>query len=800
MELRTRPAGTAMAICLALLSLWTQPVRGAAGDHWRPATELRLRGGPGTEAPVRRVLRPAESLVEIDRDGDWVLVSVRRSLEQGWVYGPLLRPLKAAAAAGTRPGHRAGPGDEPPASSQRSPAAAAPAEPVAAAVRPGARDVPPGPVEDRTREAARAKAPPPWWAAQRLDLARLGHEDGIVFEGARGTHVRVIGFPLPRDGGLRAARLRLWYRASPLLNRLANLRVEVDGRPVRVHRLEADGGLHRLDIGLDVAKLRPGHVVVTLKASLPVSDDRCMDDRINGSVLHLTPESALELRFDRAPQTVRDLWQRLPETVDLALPPGTLDPGSLAVAWSLADRLRREGHRLRLRRLPELGQVVVARRAELRRALHQRFPAAYADTAPVIPGEGDAHAGVVPTPAGPLLLLAEPHRPAQVLPLLPRWRPLAAAGGYRAGAVDTATDQGLSAAPPATGEALEVPLRLLGLDTGPRYIRTRAEWGLTLDPQALPPGSRPRRLELGLVTPPRVDGPPFELYTYLNGVLVQADRFLGNGRPVTLTVPLPRRQLQVYNRIRLLLLHDVPMGDCHAGAEAAPVQILPDSTVIVARHEEPPVRFADLTEYLDGDFELYVPGRSLSRPERILPVLAELSAGLPLAYDFRRLHVVDPGQAIRPTGPFLAVGDLTLAELEAPVRFDRGRVQIADSEGRLLLDLEALPGIAVAQIVEAAGQRGLWLRTAPDGSPVRPGRLLLNDDDVAFLDAGGIVLTLDSTQPTLARVHYPDQTDWIALMGRYRFWLLALAWLGLTAIIVYLFRLSRRHRHRHGGN
>ena len=73
-----------------------------------------------------------------------------------------------------------------------------------------------------------------------------------------------------------------------------------------------------------------------------------------------------------------------------------------------------------------------------------------------------------------------------------------------------------------------------------------------------------------------------------------------------------------------------------------------------------------------------------------------------------------------------------------------------------------------------------------------PRQLFLEQGNVAFFDDQSVLLVIDSRQTTLARIAYPDYRDWFDLIGAYRYWFFAAAWIVLTAFAVSLFRGLRR--------
>jgi len=101
----------------------------------------------------------------------------------------------------------------------------------------------------------------------------------------------------------------------------------------------------------------------------------------------------------------------------------------------------------------------------------------------------------------------------------------------------------------------------------------------------------------------------------------------------------------------------------------------------------------------------------------------------------------------------------------------------------------------VAEIAKSFDSYGLWINPSDsvEGPPMIE-RIELAEDDVAFIDANGVIKTMDSSEPSLAQVYYPDVENWFDVLGKYRFWLLVLMWFLLSMVVVYLYRMSRANK------
>jgi hypothetical protein len=178
----------------------------------------------------------------------------------------------------------------------------------------------------------------------------------------------------------------------------------------------------------------------------------------------------------------------------------------------------------------------------------------------------------------------------------------------------------------------------------------------------------------------------------------------------------------------------------------------------------------------------------------VVSLLADVLNGLSKESAPITVKYID-GAAPVPTAPFLVVSNVPPAGATQRVRFDRGRVVVADRAGRTRLDIGGIATGAVAQIVTSGAQPGLWIKPlSSDGVlPISPA-VYLDRGDVAFLDKTGVALALSTERDTLLRISYPEQGSWLTFFERFRSWIVGGVWALIT--IVVLFTLQRMYRRR----
>jgi len=627
-------------------------------------------------------------------------------------------------------------------------------------------------------EAPKAVAP-----SILVTLADLGHKSGLEFEGVQPSHEQTVYFQVPRDADFAGGNFHVHYTYSPLLNKHSNIRIYVNGTPRAAAELSTPAG-QMMDIPLTKADFKDGLVKVQLKLALLVTDDRCLDERINGDYVHILPDTGLSYTLNAQAGTLRGAWQGLGKKVTVSLPAGNVSQDVFSAALGISNLLAREGKEANFVRLPQLGDIVVAPIADTKSALATAYP-----NQPIeydVPS-GKFNAGVIKAPNKRIIGVAEPFDVAPLYLVSQQWVNVAADAKYQVA--------------PVTGSKLgeeqySIELPMLGLDAQTRYVSRQAEWHMTFSPERLPAGYVPDRIDLEVTsTPATILEHPAMFYVYLNNVLQQAIRLENDGKPHHISVGLGKSALARHNAIRLVAQREDVQGDCHGDAVHYPVQVMPSSSLIVVRKvDEEPKQFVDLSSYFSDGFDTYLPKSYLQQPEKYLGQLTRLVHDQLLQLDYKRISFFDANAPIKPGKPFLLMDRANLDVAYAPVRFDKGSVKVVDDKGNTLLDVDQLGGIAVAQIVKSGSAYGLWVAPGQAGAGINAENYLFERDDLAFVDDSGVVLSIDSRHPGGAKVYYPGYRGWYDILSENRFWLLVAAWVLLTVIVVYLFRRNRQNR------
>jgi hypothetical protein len=323
----------------------------------------------------------------------------------------------------------------------------------------------------------------------------------------------------------------------------------------------------------------------------------------------------------------------------------------------------------------------------------------------------------------------------------------------------------------------------------------RAALPLTIDTRALPAGTTPSRLVLDVMVAPDGTGERAVVSAYINDHLVDSVVAVTGAR-TRLDIPLPDGMIGTTASVRALVQRRSAQGDCRFEPQGYPAQIL-GSSALVLKSAGPQVRdFSALVPHWVNGLDIVLPQMVAEQPLTVLGLVAEVLNVLAAELAPLQVHLVAPGATYEPAGPFIVVSDVAPAGIAPRVRFDRGRVVVADRTGRTMLDLGGLTNGAVAQVVIAGNHAGLWLKSlAADRSLPTPTRLKLDRGDIAFLDETGVALAMSTERDTLIRVSYPDQMSWLTIADRFRKWIIGGLWvLATIAFLVVLQRLLRRRR------
>lgn len=709
--------------------------------------QANLRSGPAVSFAVSSVARHGEPLSAKRYEAGYVQV-VRPNGGSGWIHAASQGWSEDDIRSALKPA-----GTPAPARQAQQPArAAAPSVPSASA-----------------QPAAQAASAPHAYA---VSLDNLGYQQGHYFEGAYGTHSKDFFFPLPHADGISEANLRIYFRASPMLTSASTLRFDINGKPARLVSLENREQASYVDLPLPADALHQDTLRLTVKAALLGSENRCFDERkLALHYVHIQPQTGLTLRMAQ-PGSVAAAWTALPPEVRIGMPKES-STASAATVLQTAVWLRDMGRKISLVPYLQPAEIVVDSEAELAR----RFPGAL----PAGDNSGGAIALARDGQGQPVILISDRLMPRPLSPQPLPWAQLLKAPQYRHGPAD---------APRRNAAVVDLIAAGLG-DT--QFVSRTVDWSLDLSPPLVPGSKRLDTLVLNIVSTPYAEQSQQLLQIYLNGMLQEVRALEQDGKPHTLRFKLDASlQRAGLNKLRIAVQRADSEGECQGSKAAFPVQVLPGSRIELADAKVDPVFFNDLRAYLASGTDIYVTPDGRANLARELAMLSAIFSNLGLNAQEMRVHFLAGNAEFKPDKPFVLVGRGSTPD-KAALRFDRGRASVVDGENHVLMDLDRLPGIGAVQIVAQDSVKGVWLMAPVQGSLPDASRLHLDRDNLAFIDEHGVSFTLDSREPAVAKVDYPDYGGWQDWFDRHRFWLVALAWTLAIAVATALYRKSRQH-------
>jgi cellulose synthase operon protein B len=626
-------------------------------------------------------------------------------------------------------------------------------------------------------------------------LADVGYSNGFRFSNLGGR--REIYIPVPQGIELKLAELVLVFDDVSAHEARRSLEILANDRSVSAIVLDGKSTGRKVRIALANATARDGFLKLTFLYSGAATQDRCIDVRYVGDSLTMRPESAVgfEIGVAGAPN-ITATAALLPQNVAILLSNPQLPPTDIATALTLARSLTATGRQVTfyhgVETLPELVQQDDRRRWT--RGL-------------IVVGAFDRIAGRLDAPvatlasAGGVAPIDNTLAAARIggVPVLLVTDAASARAGRLLGNPSLAALRDTPAASvgqvtPPKGPTDRVSFDELGVVPAQADVFGRADLSVAIASRTLASGTRPSRLVLDVMVAPDSAGEKAVVSAFVNERLL-ASTVAAIGEPTRLDFPLPDGLVGTVANIRVVVQRRSAQGDCRFEPQGYPAEILGSSSVMLSTAGSVAEDFSDLATLWANGVEVLVPKSTAARPLMVVGLLADVLNALsnesaPIVVKF-----VEADVAPTPNAPFIAVSNVPPAGATQRVRFDRGRVVVADRAGRTRLDIGGLATGAVAQIVTSGTYSGLWIKPLTrDGSLAVSPAVYLNRGDVAFLDKTGVALALSTERDTLLRISYPDQGSWLTFGERFRPWIVGGLWALVT--IVLLFVLQRLYRRR----
>lgn len=644
-----------------------------------------------------------------------------------------------------------------------------------------------------------------------VTLRDLGYPDGVTLSGIAAR--QDIFFPLP--AWVPADNLQLDLKLGTTLadGQRASVQLLLDDQPRWAAALKPGSNTQSVASSLKRTDLRQAFTKATIAWGAQWTDNRCVDQRLPGGFVTLSPDSAVTYSIDPAKiDSVRAAWSALGPRVSIFVSAEGLSAAQFQAVTRLAATLLREGRRVQVIRIPsgtttaadanapkvdlppppplptlaglDTGSVFVASRAEIDGFISVMQAKAGPEKKYELNTFDGADIGLLKGMGSPSIALLDGIDGEKVRFLTDGWSPLS---DMPANTVTAAKPQ------PASIIGTDgIPFVALGLGQGVQELVDRAEWPLRLDYTQVPHGQRPAALEIELAPGSTMGDRPQLLHVFVNNTLLRSLSLPDGGKVQRISVPLPDGLLGRSNAIRIVLQRQPSGGDCREAPLASPAQILPGSRVTLTPDSASPADFFALSPGMARGATLVVTADQLKDVAAVnlaARIVADLvPAQAPLSV------IVGDGKA-RPATPFIQLPGASLpAKADMPVRLDGGAVSVTDRTGQTLLEVSGTHGLMTAQLASLDGLPGLSLATSDGTVPADLPRLAFDRGNVAFADQTGLLMAFDTVRDRAVRVVVADDTGWADWLDRFRILLVLSAWGLVTLVGVGALRRWYRNR------
>jgi len=601
--------------------------------------------------------------------------------------------------------------------------------------------------------------------ARKFDLADLGFQNGISFRQLSGN--ATIFIPLLEAAAFASGTVQLELQHASTAEVDRYLQVSVAGRPVSSQSLPDVAGRLSVPVPLRPEDVSGGFIAVGLSYSGAFSDRVCVDERASGDFLEIAAASSVTLFLDRT----------------------AIDTSAAFAALRPADtRLEINGNDS----LATLAAVTRAAALFDAEAGHLHFGPAEAGAASAwsegviqldVTSSGAASEMTVDSQTGlPVLNLRGSDPQVGLWQLVSDWSALSNSG---------ATVVNMADGPAMFDDSL--PLAGLNADLNPRPVVSTEDFLIPFQSSDLPVGKAVSGVRLQVAAALDPEGRGATASVFINDTLL-GNRPLGSGEPEQLTFSVPKGLLGRDNLLRVSIQRQPTGGECRFKPQGYPAQILPGSALVLSDAEPQDRDFFILRQaFGDGVQVVLDPELSLDF-EQTLPWLAGVAGSvIPDRAPILPRPSVD---ALEGDAPFFVISDQNPGDGEPLITFDQGRIEVRDTQDKLIYSGEDLSRLGVVQIVTRGKTRGLWLRPgtgpAPELTPQQP--MVLDRGDLALIGQEGVILSTATDSSPLVDVVYPDRTSFAQMLAKYRPWIVGGIWVLITLFVLIAFQRIYRAR------
>ena len=626
------------------------------------------------------------------------------------------------------------------------------------------------------------------------NLEELGLPDGHTFEGLHALDAQEFWFPIPQSIKVKKGDVWLHYLASSTLTDKSLIRIDINGQPRITKTVTLNGRDSWMRVPLKEKDFASNeHLKLSIRPSLLGEGNRCFGELLPANFLHILPDTAITMQLPLRANSIARGWELLGKKVSISVPQD-MTAAQYNNALQLTMNLLKQGKKVKFVKFPVWGDIMLVNKVEMQQLLDETYHSTlelqkiYGYTKEYLKKEQNIN--YLNLPDRSALVLSESFEDLPATLTSWQWPRIAKQKGYQVYTADANGDKS------HIQQQQLIPLKNLGLGMGARLASPQIDWQMVITPQQLPANSQLDRLQMSVTSAPSEATLPPLFYVYLNNVLQQAVRLRNDGLATKFTVMLGKSEQDAsQNYLRFVTQRSSESGDCSGSLNSFPVQINPESALIIDNHIDEIEEFVELPSYFADGFDIFLP-QSILRQSAMesLNFLGNLLLDNKYPYDHKRLHFYTNAQELNFDKPFILVSDADFALDDVPVELNKGRIQVKDYNDKLLLDLEDVGNITIFQIAQSSDNYGLWIippkeKSLPVGSPI-----LLVNDDVGFADSSGVLMTLNSKQRKISSIDYPEYRGWFDIFDAFRFWFMGLGWLLITVLVIHLYNKAAAHR------
>lgn len=325
-----------------------------------------------------------------------------------------------------------------------------------------------------------------------------------------------------------------------------------------------------------------------------------------------------------------------------------------------------------------------------------------------------------------------------------------------------------------------------------KEISKQAEWVIPFKLADLPAGKWPDAFEINLLAAPTGDRVRSVVSVYLNDNLLTSDFLRSDGQFERVSARIPLYSLSASNYLKVEVRRRCEAGECIEQAQSYPVQLLPSSYLALASAGDAQ-QFFMLSPQLGQQAELILPSqylhdgaRSLGFVQNILSGLATRSAGLKISFTDKAVFSTQKS--------FIAFEVAPASSNRERGKMQAGQLQLRNAQGKVIFDATGMGNLASVQLLKSAGQTGVVVRSVGANLLNLTEPPNLTQGDFAVLDAQGVKLTLNLSDPDNQLQLEQDNQALTFVISRHRAWLIAL--LVLLSLVASLYGLRKFFQRR----